>query len=78
MKIINMHQAKTHLSRLAKQAAEGEEIIIGKAGQPLVKLVAYTADTSARIPGSWKGKVKIAKDFDELPKDVLESFYSEV
>jgi len=72
-RIVNIHEAKTHLSQLVKDAAEGEEIIIGKAGKPVAKLTAYTGEP--RSPGAWKGRVRIADDFDELPRDLEDSFY---
>jgi prevent-host-death family protein len=73
-KIVNMHEAKTTLSRLVERARAGEEIIIGKAGEPLVKLVPVKRRTKPRVPGKWRGKVWIADDFDELPNDILDAF----
>jgi prevent-host-death family protein len=60
MQTINLHQAKTHLSRLAEQAAAGEEIVIAKAGKPLARLVPYvpTARASRRL-GMFKGEIDI-------------------
>ncbi len=72
-KTVNIHEAKTHLSRLVEEAAAGEEIIIGKAGKPVARLTAYTGEP--RSPGAWKGRVRIADDFDELPPELAESFY---
>jgi prevent-host-death family protein len=69
-----MHDAKTTLSRLVERARAGEEIIIGKAGEPLVKLVPVKRRTKPRVPGKWRGKVWIADDFDELPNDILDAF----
>jgi len=69
-----MHEAKTTLSRLVERARAGEEIIIGKAGEPLVKLVPVKRRTKPRVPGKWRGKVWIADDFDELPNDILDAF----
>lgn len=74
MKMINMHQAKTHLSRLIARVLQGEEIIIGKAGHPVAKLTAYDISEKPRPLGLWKGKVKIAKDFDRLPAEWLKAF----
>ena len=68
MVVVNMHEAKTNLSKLVKRAAAGEEIIVAKAGEPVAKIVAYTAPPKKpRVPGSMKGKIWIAPDFDELP-----------
>lgn len=75
MFIANVHEAKTHLSRLIERVAGGEEIIIGKAGKPVAKLVPYReAAKPERKPGGWKGKVKIAADFDRLPAEVAAAF----
>jgi len=71
---VNMHEAKTTLSRLVERARAGEEIIIGKAGEPLVRLVPVKRRKKSRVPGKWRGKVWIAEDFDELPSDVLDAF----
>ena len=78
MPITNIHEAKTHLSRLIDRVAAGEEIVIGNAGKPVAKLVPYRE--SARIerrPGYWKGKVKMAADFDRLPEEVAAAFRGE-
>lgn len=78
MTITNIHQAKTHLSKLIERVQEGEEIIIGKAGKPVAKLVPYHEDRTPRKPGGrWKGKIWMAKDFDELPEDVAAAFRGE-
>jgi prevent-host-death family protein len=75
MSIVNIHEAKTHLSRLLERVAAGEEVVIAKAGRPVAKLVAYDEDQAPRKLGGWKGSVWIADDFDELPDDVLAAFY---
>lgn len=72
-----MHEAKTHLSRLVERAARGEEIVIGKAGKPVAKLVPYRAAPRARRPGGWEGQVRIAPDFDELPAELAVAFRGE-
>jgi prevent-host-death family protein len=72
-----MHEAKTHLSRLIQRVEAGEEIIIGRSGKPVAKLVPYQEERVQRRPGALKGKIWIADDFDDdLPAEVLESFYS--
>lgn len=69
---VNIHEAKTHLSRLLARVAAGEEVVIAKAGKPLARLVPYDAPTEDRKPGLAAGLVKIAADFDApLPDDVL-------
>ncbi len=65
MQQINIHQAKTQLSRLVEEAAKGEEIIIAKAGKPMARLVALEQkDHLPRKPGSLKGQIRISDDFD--------------
>lgn len=76
MEITNIHEAKTHFSRLVERAAAGEEIIIGKAGKPVARLVPYQAAKMKRKPGAWKGKVWISPDFDK-PNPELESLFYE-
>ena len=77
MFISNIHKAKTQLSKLIAHVMEGNEVIIGKAGKPVVKLVAYKKPKKKRKPGALKGKIKISKDFDTLPQEILDSFHSE-
>jgi prevent-host-death family protein len=77
MRIANIHQAKTHLSKLIEAAMAGEEVIISKAGKPMVKLVRCQPSDEPRKPGRWKGKVWIAEDFDELPEDLAAAFRGE-
>ena len=72
---VNIHEAKTHLSKLLVQVGAGEEIIIAKAGKPIARLVPVVDRSPQRLPGSAKGKVTIAPDFDApLPEDILEEF----
>jgi prevent-host-death family protein len=72
---INIHEAKTHLSRLVDEVCKGKELILAKAGKPLVKLVPLEQSKPKRIPGFLKGKIKIAADFDApLPQDWLDDF----
>lgn len=74
---VNIHQAKTQLSRLIEQAGNGEEVVIARAGKPVARLVPYAEDASPRQPGGWEGRVWIAEDFDELPADVAAAFRGE-
>lgn len=62
---VNIHAAKTHLSRLVERVEAGEEVVIARAGRPVARLVPYRAARSPRIPGQWAGKVWIADDFDD-------------
>jgi prevent-host-death family protein len=74
-KIFNLHAAKTHLSRLVDEAVHGEEIVIAKAGTPVVRLVPV-ANTRRRTGfGADRGKIRIRGDFDApLPANVLQLF----
>jgi prevent-host-death family protein len=75
MQTINIHEAKTHLSRLLEEVAAGEEIIIAKAGKPMARLVPLGAMPKRRQLGVFKGQLNIPDDFDApLPDDVLASF----
>ena len=74
--VVNVHEAKTHLSKLLERVVAGEEIVIGKSGKPLARLVPYREETPRR-PGGWKGKVRIAKDFDLLPPEIASAFRGE-
>lgn len=72
--IVNVHEAKTQLSRLLERVAAGEEVVIGKAGRPVARLVPYAETPRRRRPGRWKGQVRIAADFDQTPDDVIAAF----
>jgi prevent-host-death family protein len=62
---VNIHDAKTHLSRLLERVRNGEEVVIAKAGKPVARLVAIQERPAHRIPGMDKGKVIIHPDFDD-------------
>ena len=73
--IVNINEAKTHLSKLLARVRNGEEVIISKAGKPIAKIVPLADKPKKRIPGSAKGKVVIEKNFDApLPKHILKAF----
>jgi prevent-host-death family protein len=75
MKVVNLHAAKTQLSRLVDDAANGEDIVIAKARRPLVRLVPIAKPDRRRICGSMKGKIQISDDFDApLPDDLARAF----
>ncbi len=76
LQTVNIHEAKTHLSRLIEEVNQGtSEVIIAKAGKPLVRLVRLESPKPVRKPGFLKGRIKIADDFDEpLPADLLDAF----
>jgi prevent-host-death family protein len=78
MEIINIHQAKTNFSRLVDQVIKGEQVIIGKAGKPVAKLVPYTTmKKQAPKFGMYAGQIKIADDFDAESAEINELFYRE-
>jgi antitoxin (DNA-binding transcriptional repressor) of toxin-antitoxin stability system len=62
---INIHEAKTHLSRLVEDVANGNEVLIAKGGRAMAKLVPLGRDDSPRRPGLMKGKLRIADQFDQ-------------
>jgi len=75
MKEVNVHEAKTHLSRLLARVAAGEEIIISKAGKPVARLVPFHGPRKKRVSGMDRGKVWIADDFDApLPPEIQKLF----
>lgn len=72
---VNVHEAKTHLSRLLDQALAGEEVIIMRSGRPLVRLLPVAIALTPRVLGTAKGMVTMADDFDApLPDDILDAF----
>ena len=72
--IVNVHAAKTNLSRLLERAEAGEEIIIGRAGKPIAKLVAYQPERPRREFGGLKGQIRILPGFDELDAEIQRDF----
>jgi prevent-host-death family protein len=73
---VNIHQAKTHLSRLLQRVAAGEEVIIARSGVPVARLVAIQTKKKIRPLGMDRGRVWVADDFDApLPDDLLREFY---
>ncbi len=74
MLLINIYEAKAKLSELINQALAGRDVIITKAGEPKVRLIPVTKMLKERQPGIWKGKIRIGKGFDTLPKDLIRLF----
>lgn len=74
LKKANLHEAKTNLSKLVELVTKGQEVIICRAGVPVAKLVAIDTTKKKREPGTWKGKITIEDDFDELPDDLMGYF----
>jgi prevent-host-death family protein len=77
VKTFNIHEAKTHLSRLVDRAAEGESFIIAKAGKPLVKVVALNAPDAGQIKrlGFMAGHIEVPDDFDTMGQDQIERLF---
>lgn len=74
MRKVNLHEAKTHLSRLVEEAGTGTDIVIAKAGKPIARLVALVSPQAPRPVGLYDGQpYRIADDFDELPADLAEA-----
>lgn len=74
MKTVNMHEAKTHLSKLVDEAIKGEPFVIAKAGKPLVKVVMIEAEVPRRT-GFLKGEVDVPADFDDMGADAIREMF---
>jgi prevent-host-death family protein len=72
--IVNVHEAKTHLSRLLDRVDAGEEIIIGRAGKPVARLVPYRNTRPPRVAGRLKGRIAFADDFDRTDEWLIDAF----
>ena len=77
MKQVNVHEAKTSLSRLLEEVEAGEKVVIARAGEPVAVLVPYAAATRKRRLGLFPGEATIHPDFDELPADIAAAFGDE-
>lgn len=75
MNLVNIHDAKTHFSKLINQALNGEEVIIARGGVPLIRLTPYVEEHGIRKGGQLKGLLHIGSDFDDpLPDEILKAF----
>lgn len=72
--IVNMHQAKSSLSRLVERALAGEDVVIARNGEPLVRLVPVPKQREPRVPGRMKGQIWIAPDFDQMSEEELKDW----
>jgi prevent-host-death family protein len=73
--IINIHEARTHLSRIVEEMAAGKEIVIAKAGKPMARLLPIEPSVTKKHLGQLKGKIKIPPDFNKpLPASILRQF----
>ena len=75
--LVNVHEAKTQLSKLLRRVEAGEDIVIGRAGEPVARLTRVVpTDAPPRPLGTWRGRVEMTDDFDTLPDEVVEAFYT--
>jgi prevent-host-death family protein len=72
--IVGVYEAKTHLSKLVRRAAAGEEVIIASAGTPVAKLVPYSTPSEPRKPGMLRGRIEMKPGFDEPPPGFQDLF----
>jgi len=79
MKTVNIHQAKTQLSKLIEQASKGESFIIAKAGKPVVRVTALSAPTAAQVRrlGFMAGQISVPDDFDRMGQEEIERIFGE-
>ncbi len=74
---INMHEAKSQLSKLGEKAWAGETVVIAKAGKPYLDLLPHKDKREPRVPGRFKGQIKISDDFDQTPDEIIAGFEGE-
>jgi prevent-host-death family protein len=72
--VVGIHEAKTHFSKLVKQAEAGQEIVVENHGKPVAKIVGYAPEGVVRKPGLLAGKITIKPGFDELPEGFEDAF----
>ena len=77
MKTVNIHEAKTQLSKLVEEASKGESFVIAKAGKPVVKVTALSAPTGAQVRrlGFMAGQISVPDDFDQMGRDEIEHIF---
>jgi prevent-host-death family protein len=75
MRTVNIHAAKTHLSRLVEEAAAGEEIIIAKSGKPVARLCPLPQEKKPRVLGRLRGQFEVPDDFDTLCEDEIRELF---
>jgi prevent-host-death family protein len=74
MTLRNVSEAKAELSALIESVLSGDDVIIARAGKPVVRLIPYSGPARARKPGAMRGRIRIAPGFDTLPADIAEAF----
>jgi prevent-host-death family protein len=79
MKTVNIHEAKTQLSKLIEKASKGESFIISKAGKPVVRVTALSAPSSAQVRrlGFMAGQISVPDDFDRMGQEEIERIFGE-
>ena len=78
MKTVNIHEAKTHLSKLVEEASRGESFVIAKAGKPVVKVTALSAPTGSQVRrlGFMSGQISVPDDFDRMGREEIERIFA--
>lgn len=78
MKTVNIHQAKTHLSKLVEEASKGDSFVIAKAGKPVVKVTALSSPTGVEVRrlGFMAGHISVPDDFDQMGREEIERIFS--
>ena len=71
---VNIHEAKSQLSKLGELVRKGEKVVIAKAGKPYLELIPHRDKGNPRIPGRFKGEIRMADDFDQTPDEVIQAF----
>ena len=72
--VVNTHEAKSRLSELIREAEDGVEVIVARNGQPVARIVAWTAEHAVRVPGSWSGQLSYGDDIVGSDEEVVEMF----
>jgi len=75
---VNMHEAKSQLSKLGEKAWQGERIVIAKAGKPYLDLIPHNPQSEIRTPGKYANEIVISDDFDNLDPEIQESFEADL
>lgn len=75
---VNMHEAKSQLSKLGEKVMEGEPVIIAKAGKPFLEIIPHIPNKPKRVPGRFKNQISIPEDFDNTDDELIASFESDL
>jgi prevent-host-death family protein len=74
MRRVNVHEAKSQLSKLLEEVEKGERVVIARAGEPVAMMIPYKVAVRRRRLGLFEGQAKMSADFDELPSDIAAAF----